>query len=72
MLQLDLDRNGVAAVAMREIARIIRVFGEDGPNLGCQALDHLQRGLVDGLAEGSGSGRALIFSPIENRFFSKT
>jgi hypothetical protein len=71
LLQCDLDENGVAVVAFGEIARVNQVFVADGPNSVCHAYCRLHRDLVVGSAEESWSGRALIFSPIENQFFSK-
>jgi hypothetical protein len=71
LLQRDLDENGVAAVPCVEIACVNQVFVADGPNSVCHAYCRLQRDPIDGSAEESWSGRALIFFPIENRFFSK-
>jgi hypothetical protein len=71
LLQCDLDLNGVAAVAFSEMARMSRVYVADGRNSVCQAHNRLQQDLIDGSAEESWSGRALIISPIENLFFQK-
>ena len=71
LLQCDLDGNGVAAVVFGEMARVSRVFVADGRNSVSQAHGRLQWDPADGSAEESWSGRALIFSPIENHFFQK-
>jgi hypothetical protein len=71
LLQCDLDGNGSAPVAVGKVARVNRVFVADGPNSGCHVHQRLQRVPADGFAEGSWSGSVLIFSAIENRFFSK-
>ena len=71
MLQSDLDENGVVAVACGEIARVNQVFVADEPNSVCHKYCRLRLDPIDGSAEESWSGRALIFSAIENCFFPK-
>jgi hypothetical protein len=71
LLQLDLDESGVASVACGEMAGVHQVFVAYRPNSVCHAYCRLQQDPADGFAEESWSGSALIFCPIENRFFFK-
>ncbi len=66
LLQYDLDRNGIVAVVSQLIAHVGRVPVKDGSNLGWHVLRRSHIVLVDGLARRMGSGKALIFSQIEN------
>ena len=72
LLQCYLDRNGIVAVVSQPISLAGRVPVKDGSNLGCHVVHRSHIVLGDGSAWGRRSGRALIFSQIENRFFLET
>jgi hypothetical protein len=66
LLQCYLDRNGIVAVVLQPISLAGRVPVKDGSNLGCHVVHRSHIVLGDGSAWGRRSGRALIFSQIEN------
>jgi hypothetical protein len=72
LLQCHLDRNGIVPVVSQPISPVSRVLVEDGSNLGCHAPHCHQRIQIDGLAPGKGSGMAVIFCQIENRYFPES
>jgi hypothetical protein len=72
LLQCDLDRRGSRLVVFGKVICANRVFIADGPKWGSQLHERVHWDLHGGSAEGSWSITASIFSPIQNRVFSKT
>ncbi len=63
------DRNSIGAVVFGEMARVNQVFVQTAETRSSTRTVASSRGPADGFADGSWSGRSLIFPPIENRSF---